>query len=112
MRTFVTAFTLAAVAAIPRLAFADEIRSGDRVEGAAAFFMCGARDDLQTVQVLERQGDKNTARIMASERCEWARPGVQYVVTRTDSEAVCIRREGAPFCLWAERASLQVTPSQ
>ena len=112
MKTFLTAFTLTAIATQPMLGFADELRSGDRVEGTAAFFMCGARDDLDTIKALERQGDKETARTMGTDRCESGRPGFQYIVTRTEGDAACIRREGAPYCLWAQRASLQVTPSQ
>lgn len=112
MKTYLTAFTLAAIAAQPILAFAEEFRSGERVEGTASFFMCGARDDLDTIKALERQGDKETARAMGTARCESGRPGFQYVVTRSEGDAVCIRREGAPYCLWAQRASLQVTPSQ
>ena len=112
MKTSLMVFILAAITTQPMLAFADELRSGDRVEGTAAFFMCGARDDLDTIKALERQGDKETARTMGTDRFESGRPGFQYIVTRAEGDAACIRREGAPYCLWAQRASLQVTPSQ
>jgi hypothetical protein len=112
MKKFVTAFTLFSVASAPVLAFADEFRSGDRVEATAAFFMCGARDDLATLQALDRQGDRQTAIKIGMERCESGRPGYKYIVMQADGDAVCIRRESAPYCLWARSSSLQPTPSQ
>jgi hypothetical protein len=112
MKTFATALTLAAMALQPLQAFADEFRSGDRVEGTAAFFMCGARDDLETMRALYRGGDGEAALKVGMERCEPGRPGSQYVVIETKGDAVCIRREGNPYCLWAWRSSLHATPSQ
>jgi hypothetical protein len=116
MKTFATAFTfvlvLVTAVSAPTLAVASELRSGDRVEGAAAFFMCGAREDLATMQALERAGDRQTALKVGMERCEQGRRGYKYVVMQSDGDAVCIRRDGAPYCLWAQRASLQPTPSE
>jgi hypothetical protein len=112
MRKFVTAFTLVSIAAQQALAFANELRSGDRVEAAAAFFMCGARDDLETLKALDRQGDGKTAIKLGMERCESGRPGYKYIIMDAEGDAVCIRREGIPYCLWARRSSLQATPSQ
>jgi hypothetical protein len=112
MQKRVTAFALVAFAAAPALALADGFRPGDRVEATAAFFMCGARDDLATLQALDRQGDRETALKIGMARCESGRPGYKYIVVQAEDGAVCIRRESAPYCLWARSASLQVTPSQ
>jgi hypothetical protein len=112
MKKCVTAFTLLSIASVPALAFADEFKSGDRVEATAAFFMCGARDDLETMQVLDRQGDRQTALKIGMERCEAGRPGYKYIVMEAEGDAVCIRRESIPYCLWARGSSLQPTPSQ
>ncbi len=112
MKNFVTAFTLFSIAAQPALAFADKFRSGDRVEAPAVFFMCGARDDLETIKVLDRNGDRQTALELGMERCESGQRGYKYIVMEDEGDAVCIRREGAPYCLWAQRSSLQETPSQ
>jgi hypothetical protein len=112
MKKCVTALTLFSLASAPALAFADEFRSGDRVEATTAFFMCGARDDLATMQALDRQGDRQTAIKIGMERCESGRAGYQYIVMQAEGDVVCLRRESAPYCLWAWRSSLQVTPSQ
>jgi hypothetical protein len=112
MKTFATAFTFVLVASATALAVASELRSGDRVEGAGPFFMCGAREDLATMQALERAGDRQTALKVGMERCEQGRRGYKYVVMQSDADAVCIRRDGVPYCLWAQRASLQPTPSE
>lgn len=97
--------------AAPTLAFGDEFRAGDRAEATAPFFMCGARDDLATLRAPDRQGDRQTAVKTGMERCESGRPDYKYVVIEAEGDAVCIRLEGAPYCLWAWRSSLQVTPS-
>jgi hypothetical protein len=112
MQKYVTALMLATVAAAPAPALADDFRPGDRVEAAAAFFMCGAREDLATLQILDRQGDRQTALKIGMERCESGHPGYKYIVIQAEEGAVCIRRERAPYCLWARSSSLQVTPSQ
>lgn len=112
MKKCVTALALVAVAAAPPLAFGDEFRAGDRVEATASFFMCGARDDLATLQVLDRQGDRQTALKIGMERCESGRPGYKYVVMQADADAICIQRDNARYCLWARRSALQITPSQ
>jgi hypothetical protein len=112
MQKCVTALALVAIASAPALALGDEFRSGDRVEAPAGFFMCGARDDLATLQVLDRQGDRQTALKIGMERCEAGRPGYKYIVMQAEGDAVCIRRESAPYCLWARSSSIQVTPSQ
>ena len=112
MKQCVTALALVAIVAAPALAFGDELKVGDRVEAAAPFFMCGARDDLATLQALARQGDRPTAVKIGMERCESGRAGYKYLVVEAVGDVVCIRREGEPYCLWAWRSSLQVTPSQ
>ena len=112
MKKFVTAFTLVSIAGQPAAAFADEFRPGDRVEATAAFFMCAARDDLAAMKALDRQGDRQTAIKLGMERCESGRPSYKYIVMEAEGDAVCIRREGTPYCLWARRSSLQATPSQ
>ena len=111
MKQSVTALALVAIVAAPTLAFGAELRVGDRVEATAPFFMCGARDDLATLQVLDRQGDRQTAIKIGMERCQSGRPGYKYVVMETGADAVCIRPDNVPYCLWAWRSSLQVTPS-
>ncbi len=112
MQKCVTTLALVAIAAVPALAFGDEFRSGDRVEGTAAFFMCGAREDLGTIAALDRQGDRQTALKVGMQRCEAGRPGYKYVVMEADGEDICIRPESTRYCLWAWRSSLQPTPSQ
>jgi hypothetical protein len=112
MKKYVTAFTLFSLASSQAPAFADAFKSGDRVEASAAFFMCGARDDLQTMQVLDRQGDRQTALKIGMERCEAGRPGHRYIVMQAEGDDICIRGESNPYCLWAWRASLHTTPSQ
>jgi hypothetical protein len=112
MKKLVTAFSLLSIAAQPTLVFAGEFRSGDRVEATAAFFMCAARDDLAAMKALDQQGDAPTALKLGMERCESGQPGYKYIVMQADGDAVCIRREGAPYCLWARHSSLQATPSQ
>ena len=111
MKACVTAFVLVGIAAATP-AFGDELRAGDRVEASAPFFMCGAREDLATLQVLDRQGDRQTALKIGMERCESGRAGYKYLVMQGDGNAVCLQAAGTTYCLWARRASLQVTPSQ
>jgi hypothetical protein len=74
--------------------------------------MCGAQEDLATMQALNRQGDRQTAVKVGMERCESGRAGYKYTVERIEGDVVCIRHEGAPYCLWAQRSSLQLIPSQ
>ncbi len=112
MNKCVTALTVVMLAWVPALAVADEFRSGDRVEATAGFFLCGAREDLTTMQALDRRGDRQTALKIGMERCESGQAGYKYVVIEADADAACIRRESAPYCLWAWRSSLQMTPSQ
>ena len=112
MQKCMTVLAVAAIAAVPALAFGDQLRSGDRVEAAAAFFMCGAREDLATMVALGRQGDRQTAIKVGMARCESGRPGDKYFVVQDDGDAVCIRGGNVPYCLWAQRSSLQLTPSQ
>ncbi len=112
MKKRVPAFALFSLACAPALAFADGFRSGDRVEASTAFFLCGARDDLATLQVLDRQGDRQTALKIGMERCEAGHPGHKYIVMQVEGDALCIQTENAPQCLWARRSSLQLTPSQ
>ncbi|HUI95802.1 MAG TPA: hypothetical protein VLX44_08630 [Xanthobacteraceae bacterium] len=100
------AFALAAIVGQPTLVFADDLKPGDRVEAAAAFFMCGARDDLETMKTLARQGDRDTAVKLGTERCEQGQPGNQYVVVEVADDAVCVRRGTDPYCLWVQRQSL------
>jgi hypothetical protein len=111
MKKFVMAFTLVAIAGHPALAFADEFKAGDRVQGTAAFFMCGAREDLATLRALERQGDAESARKLGTDRCEQGRPGYQYLVMETADDAVCIRATN-PYCLWAQRSAVRVVGPQ
>lgn len=110
MKTFAIAFTLAALIGQPVLA--DEFRAGDQVEGTAAFFICGAQEDLATLKVLDRQGDAESARKLGAARCEQGRPGTRYLVMQTAEDALCIRRGTDPYCLWAERASLRLVAPQ
>ncbi len=112
MKKLVMAFTLATIAGQPAVVLADELKSGDRVQGTAPFFMCGARDDLATIKALDRQGDADSARKLGAARCEQGRPGSQYVVVETAEDAVCIRRGTDPYCLWAQRAAVRVVGAQ
>jgi hypothetical protein len=112
MKNSLIAFILAAIVAQPALAFAEEFRSGDRVEGTAVFFMCGARDDLEAMKALDRHGDRETALKLGMDRCEPGRPGYHYIVIETKGDAVCLRRDANPYCLWALASSLNATPSQ
>jgi len=112
MTKLVTLFTLAAIAAAPLPALGDEVKAGDRVAATAAFFMCGAREDLATMDALERQGDRQTALKIGMQRCESGRASSTYVVEQGDADALCIRSGSTPYCLWARRSALQVTPSQ
>ena len=112
MKTFVIAFTLAVIGGQPTLGFADELKSGDRVQGTAAFFMCGARDDLATMKALARQGDRETAVKLGTDRCEQGQPGYQYIVVEVAEDAVCIRRGTDAYCLWAQRSSLRAVRPQ
>jgi hypothetical protein len=112
MKTLVMALTLAATACPPALVCAEEFKSGDRVQGAAAFFLCGAREDLQTMKVLARQGDRESAIKLGTDRCETARPGDRYIVVETADDAVCIRRESDRYCLWAQPLSLHAAGPQ
>jgi hypothetical protein len=65
--------------------------------GAYFEIKCGARDDLATMQALDRQDDRQTAIKIGMERCESGRPGYKYIVMQTDGEAVCVRRESTPY---------------
>jgi hypothetical protein len=112
MIKLVTTLTVAMIVGQPVLAFANELKPGDRVEGAQPFFMCGAREDLASIRALERAGDKATALKVGMQRCEPARPGNRFIVVRAEGDALCVRPDGDAFCLWAWRSSLQVTPSQ
>jgi hypothetical protein len=112
MKTFVMASTLAAIVGQPTVVFADEFKVGDHVEAAAAFFMCGARDDLVTMKTLARQGDRDTAVKLGTERCEQGQPGNQYVVVEVADDLVCVRRGSDPYCLWVQRSSLHAAKPQ
>jgi hypothetical protein len=106
MKTFAMAFTLAAILGRPTLVFADEFKPGDRVEANAAFFMCASRDDLAAMKTLARQGDRDTAVKVGTERCEQGQPGNQYVVVEVADDLICVRRGTDPYCLWVQRSSL------
>ena len=112
MARYLTALILAAMAVAPTFAFGDEVRSGDRVEAAAPFFMCGAREDLATIDALDRGGDRQAAIKVGMQRCESGRRAYKYVVTEINGNDLCIRSDGASYCLWAHRSVLQVMPSQ
>ena len=112
MNKLVTAFALCVIVARPALAVADTFTSGDRVQATAAFFMCGARDDLATINALDRQGDKQTALKLGTERCQSAKPGETYIVLEIVGDAICIRHQGAPFCLWAPSSALRAMPTR
>jgi len=112
MKMFVRAFTVAAIIGQPALVFADEFKPGDRVEAAAAFFMCASRDDLTAMKTLARQGDRDTAVKLGTERCEQGQPGNQYVVVDVADDAICVRRGTEPYCLWVQRASLHAAKPQ
>jgi hypothetical protein len=112
MARCVTALILAVMAAAPTLALGDEVRSGDHVEATAAFFMCGAREDLATIDALDRGGDRQAAIKVGMQRCESGRRAYKYVVAEVNGNDLCIRSESAPYCMWAHRSALQLTPSQ
>ena len=106
MKKRVMAFTLAALAGQPTLVVAQELKTGDRVAGTAAFFLCSVRDDIQAMRALARQGDRESAIKLGTARCQQGRPGEPYFVVETAEDAVCIRRPIDAVCLWAQRASL------
>jgi len=112
MKTFVMASTLAAIVGQPTVVFADEFKVGDRVEAAAAFFMCGARDDLVTMKTLARQGDRDTAVKLGTERCEQGQAGNQYVIVEIADDLICVRRGTDPYCLWVQRSSVHAAKPQ
>jgi hypothetical protein len=110
LTSILTIVALVAIAAQPGLAFADDLTSGARVKAPAAFFMCGARDDLEAMKVLHRQRDGEAAVKLATDRCERGAPGYHLVVIESEGDKVCIRRDGRLHCMWALRSAVQAVP--